>query len=474
MAYTYKYSVGTGNTLNSATSLDQTRRMFNFSERLAELAPAMSPLFVYLNKVAKKPTDDPVFKMMEQRHQWQRRNFEMYAAITPGEEVYGTAIDAGSDFYLCCHYDKYGRTVTTDQPCPFILPGQVIAIKNDDGDIVRLQISASAVLTNYAGATFSDPGADDVYHFTDTDDQTGYTFISGEMLTPVGGTAAAIAITSTDVFSDGNKGQVLGSAWAEGSTAPEGWEDRLYDREAYCQIFKTSINLFSGTSLATKYRGISNEYKRVWQEKLMEHKMDMEQSFLFNIGQAAASETSGTPTRYSWGIVPYTEAYGKQYNFTYGSSGYDAFLDAMEDFFAPEGGNSGSKLVLASRKVITYLNKLGSGGFLDNTIGASQYKLDVKSIPGNFGHTLTKVSTIFGDLFFAPEPLFRGPWEDYAVAIDLKNIAYRPLVGNGVNRDTHIITNVQDNDIDGRKDLILTEAGLEVSLPETHAILKFS
>ena len=54
------------------------------------------------------------------------------------------------------------------------------------------------------------------------------------------------------------------------------------------------------------------------------------------------------------------------------------------------------------------------------------------------------------------------------------NVAYRPLVGNGISRDTFIETNIQDNDADGRKDQIITEAGLEISLPETHAILKFS
>jgi hypothetical protein len=58
--------------------------------------------------------------------------------------------------------------------------------------------------------------------------------------------------------------------------------------------------------------------------------------------------------------------------------------------------------------------------------------------------------------------------------IDLKNVAYRPLVGNGVNRDTHIMTNIQGNATDGRQDMILTEAGLEVSLSETHAILNFN
>ena len=87
---------------------------------------------------------------------------------------------------------------------------------------------------------------------------------------------------------------------------------------------------------------------------------------------------------------------------------------------------------------------------------------------------VTVVDTIFGKLHFVADPLLRGMWEDYAVAVDLKNVAYRPLAGNGVSRDTHILTNVQNNNVDGRKDMVLTEAGLEISLPETHAILKFS
>jgi len=52
-------------------------------------------------------------------------------------------------------------------------------------------------------------------------------------------------------------------------------------------------------------------------------------------------------------------------------------------------------------------------------------------------------------------------------------VAYRPLIGNGVNRDTHIITNVQQADEDLRKDMIITEAGLEITVPESHALYSF-
>ena len=461
------FTSSTGNAANfNTTDLDNVRRVFNFGDRVAELAPQQSPFFVYLSKVAKKATNDPVFKFLEQRHQWQRRNFIIGTtafADSSGTAI-GTAMGSNDDLYLACKYDKYGNVSASEKACHFIVPGLVLALKLDDGSVVRWKIAETATTE-----TTDSPTSGAYITYRSSDD---YTLVQGEALIPLDTISAGAAAAL------GNAGQVIGSAWAEGTDSPQGWEDKLYDREGFCQIFKTGMNLFSGTAMATEYRGIKNEYQRIWQDKLMEHKMDIEEAMLFGKGGKdvadVGSSDATSPSRTTWGIVNYTENYGKVYNMSYASSGYDAFLDAMEDFFAIEGGNSGEKLVLASRKVITYLNKLGAGSFMNNSIGSSQYRLDVNNVPGAFGHQVTVVNTIFGNLHFVQEPLLRGPWEDYCVAVDLSNVAYRPLAGNGVNRDTFIETNVQNPGVDGRQDQIITEAGLEISLPETHAVLKFS
>ena len=437
-----QYSVSPGVT-PQGVSIDDNRRLFNFGERVAELAPNQSPFFVYLSKVAKKPTDDPVFKFLEQRHQWQRRNLNLGEGVTEATYVAGTTYINDSDddkVALYVNYDKYGNIQSSEYKPEFIVEGQILAIEDTDGNVRRFRVDVTPTVTSGAGT------------------------VDVKLKAEFAGTCT---------FADNAKAAVIGSSFAEGGTDPDGWRDEMYDREGFCQIFKTAIPMFSGTALATRYRGKADEYKRVWQEKLMEHKMDIEQAMLFGVGSADEASTSG-PRRTSWGIIPYTESNGKVYNMSYASSGYDAFLDAMEDFFAPEGGNSGNKLVLASRKVISYLNKLGAGSFLNNSVGSSQYSLDVQSIKGAFGHQVTMVNTIFGNLHFVADPLLRGPWENHCVAVDMANVAYRPLKGNGVSRDTHIITNVQENNVDGRKDMVLTEAGLEISLPETHAVLKWS
>ena len=435
------YSLSTG-VAPQGVSINDSRRIFNFGDRVSELAPQQSPFFVYLSKVAKSSTDDPVFKFLEQRHQWQRRNFVLKTAIASN-------IASGSDtasLKVVCSYDKYGAESASGKSAApqYFVVGQVVRIA---GKAMRIKSIQSVG--------------------------------DGESATYAAGTAATYsAITMTCLEASGaiaadKEGQIIGSAWGEGSTDPDGWKDELYSREGYCQIFKTAIQLFSGTALATRYRGRPDEYRRVWADKLMEHKMDIEHAMLYGVG-ASDESASGGPVRYSHGIVPYTLANGKNFAFTYASSDYDDFIDAMKDFFSPESGNSGDKLVLTSRKILAWMNKLGSGSFMDNTVGTSQYRLDVQNIKGSFGHMVTRVNTLFGNLHFVAEPLLRNQDENLAIAIDMANVKYRPLSGNGVSRDTHIITNVQNNNVDGRKDMILTESGLEISLPETHALLTWS
>jgi len=434
-------------------SINDSRRIYNFGERVAELAPQTSPFFVYLSKIAKEATDDPVFKFLEQRHQFQRRNF-----ILKGDQ---SAVDGNiTNAQLVCGYDKYGSEITaagkTAAP-QFLINGQVVRIQGKAFKVSGVNIGSGVASTFTTGDSAGSSAS-----YTEVDLTALETITAGDL--------------KDDSDADNlNLGQVIGSAWAEGSTDPDGWKDELSTREGYCQIFKTGIELFSGSALATRYRGRPDEYKRVWADKLMEHKMDIEHAMLFGVGasdEAGASPTG--PVRYTHGIVPYTEANGNVYNFTYASSDYDEFIDAMQDFFAPETGNSGDKLVLASRKIMAWLSKLGDDGFLRNTVTSNSYKLDVQNIQGAFGHQVTKVNTLFGNLHFVPEPLFRNQDDNLAVAVDLANVKYRPLVGNGVSRDTHIISNVQNNNVDGRKDIVMTEAGLEISLPETHAVMKWS
>ena len=234
----------------------------------------------------------------------------------------------------------------------------------------------------------------------------------------------------------------------------------------------------TNTARATVYRGYKDEWARIWNLKLREHKVDIERAMLFGMRGSQGGiqytegivghiiKNGGTPSDGS--IGSYSE--GTPYLATYATSEltYDGLLSAFEVMYDPARGGSSNKLCLASLPVISHFNKLG--GFVTGSMGGEE-RYNFERSKGAFGHKIMKIETVHGDCTLVKEPLFRNNSSGLMAFVDLDHVSYRPLVGNGVNRDTSITTNVQQADEDLRKDMILTEAGLEVSLPETHAVI---
>ena len=64
-----KFGTPGGATVDSAAM--GTRRLYDFSDRVAELSPEESPFFIYLSKVGKVPTSDSQFRFLEDRILWE-------------------------------------------------------------------------------------------------------------------------------------------------------------------------------------------------------------------------------------------------------------------------------------------------------------------------------------------------------------------------------------------------------------------
>ena len=82
--------------------------------------------------------------------------------------------------------------------------------------VYNVKIAEDTVVRTSASTAHA---GDDVAHLT----SSLHTEISGEKLSVVGE-----AIPNGTVVSAGNKCQIVGSAWAEGTDSPLGWEDKLY------------------------------------------------------------------------------------------------------------------------------------------------------------------------------------------------------------------------------------------------------
>jgi len=88
-----------------------------------------------------------------------------------------------------------------------------------------------------------------------------------------------------------------------------------------------------------------------------------------------------------------------------------------------------------------------------------------------FGADVTTISTPFGHMNVTRNIHLDGS-PIKILAVNMKHVSYRPLVGNGLNRDTAIYVGVQtleNSGVDRRVDLIQTEAGMEFQMPESHA-----
>lgn len=426
---------------------DNLRREY-IGNTLYALEPSQATLFAMLSRYKKEGWHDPIFKSMEIRHSWQRRGFLLHSW------THGT-----NSLVVKNEFDKRGvKDTTWKHACYFILPKAVIQFRGTYN-------SKPGILTAIVGTNDNTP----------SNNADGYSTL---VITPLyhiadDGTKTSTITANLLTVTAGEQGLVMGSAYAEGTGYESGWADMLGQTEGYMQIFKTVNDMFTGTMLSTEYRGVKNEAERVWREKFLEHKMDISNALMFGVGRV--DNTSGQPTggtRYTWGVIPYLQHFGKTEAFSYSTTGYDDFVDFLSSFFDPYDGNNGPKLVLASRKIIGWLNKLGNGqSFLGNTLLADTLKLDIQNVKSVFGFNMMKVNCIFGELNFIHEPLLRGLYENYAVLLDPKNIMYKYLNGNGRSRDTYIEKDVQTPGVDGRIDLILTEAGLEILLPETHRLM---
>jgi len=477
------------------------RRKFNFGDRVSELNLSQDPFFRFVSKVSKTATDDPAFKFTEKRGSWHKR----YAYVTNYSATSGalalagtdaavaaTAAEAGDDAYFAMATDYksegniqnvQGQTsaditvgMAGTQPS-FFLPGQ----------LVKVPYNTTVATTSWLDADADKSTAAENYLVckivsVDTSSYSTHAVIKTKV---VKGEAAAFEFTS---FSDHNNAldaidissksiseylepkrcYVVGSAHSEGSGYPETWKDQPYGTGyGQTQIWKTAMAM-TNTMRATSLKYEQNEWSRIWREKLIEHKFDIEQSLLFG-----SQYVDGDGVQYTQGAVDFVVNYGNKFSLDVDTKTADDFLDDMSSYMDPRYNNASGTVFFCSTAVFNWLHKLG-GFFKNNLEMSSNYRADM-AITGKkkvMGIDITTISTPYGDMNVARNIHLDGT-NIKLLGVNMSNCKYRPLVGNGINRDTSVYVGVQtleNSGIDRRVDLILTEAGMQWEMPESHAV----
>jgi hypothetical protein len=514
---TSSLNLDTGATYGTIDTGD-LRRKYNFGDKVSDLALSKDPFFRFVSKLNKKPTDDPHFQFTEKRGSYQKR----YAYVTGWVENDGTQVVGGTAgdadltayndggaptsmsqgdevrLYMSADYKSDGNVqnvfgqssnaiavgATGTRPA-FFLPNQIVKVplSTTDGGGAVADYLLCKVDTVIDGLTKDSRECVEIRcTVIRIPTVSGADYLAGwdgsdDVDTQVYDESIATSL-------EGKRSYVVGNAHKEGSGFPETWKDQPYSlKNGATQIWKTTMAM-SNTARATVLRYEGNEWARIWRDKLIEHKWDIEDDMLF--GKQYIDTTNGV--QYTQGAVDYVLGAGNIFGLTLSTKTADDFLDDMSNYLDPRYNSSGANVFFCNTETYNWLHKLG--GYFKNNLdigkqnqsgayGATNtpvFNADL-AVTGRkkvLGLDTTVISTVYGDMH-----VVRNVHLDTShvkiLAMNMKYCHYRPLVGNGINRDTTVHVGVQtleNSGIDRRVDQIITEAGMEFGMAECHAIWK--
>ena len=506
---------------DSSLTTDQSkigdlRRRYNFGASVSELAIDQTPFFRFISQVGNNPTDDPEFKSSEERSMWHKRYAYLVAMNLDGA-AYGAEADyvdfswaSGDLAQDSKFYAKFEGDFKSAGNVQSILGQSAIVVGADGtkpqhflvGQLIKVPVN---IIATASLGTTEDEKAIDGSAGGVSPDSRDYMickvlslgapsspdaeaiYCELQVVRPAVAVSSSYYVipgatyehsnTSFDGISTSNlkeqdKCYAVGSAHAEGSSFPESYKDSPYlVRTGYTQIFKTTCQM-TNTARATQLKMVPDEWARIWKNKLIEHKYDIEQSLLFGRGYKDGK------TSYTQGIVDFALQEGNIFSWDTSKS-QDDFLEDMSDFLDPRYNNANATLFMCSTEVYNWMHKIS--GYLSANVAsvsgsAGRYDMAMIGKQKKFGLDVSTISTPYGDM-----NLVRNIHLDSAqngasiVAVNMQHVKYRPLAGNGVNRDTAIYVGVQsleNTGVDRRIDLIQTEAGLQCNMPEAHAVWK--
>ena len=475
-----------GPAAGSGLSTGDLRRRFNFGSMVSELNIAQDPFFRFVSMLRKEATDDSQFKFTEERPSFHKRYAYVVGHSTDGvtytindATVTAGNIEAGDTWYVRLSGDYksagnkgnvYGQSTdaisvgATGTRPEFLFPGLKIKIPfgSDYQTPNDYIIGKIETVTNNGEAV-------DVKMTVVRTLKTN-TNVELQWLSASAPMSTTYSVANANILAnlESKKTYISGNAFGKGTGYPDTWADNPYSTgKGYTQIWKTAMGM-DNTTRATVLKYAGNEFMRIWGQKLIEHKWDIETDLLFG-----TQYIDSDGIQYTQGAVDYVINYGQTFGLNHSTKTTDDFLDDLSQFLDPRVQTSNATLFQTDTYTYNWLNKM-SGYFNNNIQISPNYRADFafKGISNKLGVAVNKISTIYGDVNMVRNVHLDGTGISI-LATNMNYVKYRPLVGNGLNRDTSVYVGVQtleNTGIDKRVDLILTEAGTEYQMPECHAV----
>jgi len=261
---------------------------------------------------------------------------------------------------------------------------------------------------------------------------------------------------------------VIGSAYEEGSNAPTGVNYDPTKRSNYTQIFRNTLEI-TRTASKTRLR-TDDAVKEAKRECLQYHGIDMERAFWF--GGKLETTINQKPARTTGGVKYLLDNYLSGQNVKDVNSDYAAGLTmtGLEEYMYNifKFGSQEKMAFCGNRSLLTLNQVLRKNTTWQIQSGVKEYGMDVTRIFSPFGTLVLKNHPLFNQMVGGTNTTAYYGAESWLFVLDMANIKYVYLDGS----DTTYQPILQSNGLDGMQSGYMTECGLEISMPQTHYLLK--
>lgn len=388
--------------LRASADVGTDERPKSFREMILFRNPKGSaPIFALTSRAKKKSVTDPEFAW------WDEPNGNVRLQVNGSHASGVTTINVDSSDPDATNADRNWGLATHLKP----------------GDLLQVEKTESDVMDNELLEVVSVASA------------TSFTVIRGA----AGSTAATI--------SDDSWLTLMGSAYAEGTDAPQAVSRNPIKYYNYTQIFKNTYEL-SKTADKTTYRTgdlWSNDKKR----KTFDHSRDIEWTLLYG-RRHETTGSNGKPKRYMGGLRSFipdsrTTIYGSPVTVS-------TFLDAIYRVFDYDTGAGDERIAFCGNLALNSLNKVIQAD--------SNTDIQYDGVFEVYGMNFRRFITPQGSIFLKTHPLLNvhDKYSRSMFILDFDSIRYVHLK----DRDTKVKDDVQTESEDVRRGFLQTECSLMV------------
>lgn len=292
--------------------------------------------------------------------------------------------------------------------------------------------------------------AGDIIQFVETGEQaivTATPTTTTVTATRAWGEVSAAAVTN------GTKIRIVGNAVEENALGRDVISVQRAPKYNYLGILREPFAISNTAKVTDTFAGDDFEEDAV--EAMMKHRVDLEDMFLQ--GQRYEDTTGTKPKRATRGIVRWISTNVVNCGGDLTEAVWDALLRRTFRF------GSKTRVALCAPIVTQAIS-----GFAKSKLRPSDVMMKT------YGMAVTEYLSPFGKVILANHNLMTNDsLQDFdslagsCILVDIANVEMKHMKGRVTVRNE----NIQANDRDGRQDEYLTEAGLQVGLEKTHAIL---